>query len=85
MFIGFKEFEGMTDEHKDLLKRSTKLLESNIEMKNYADRFKFLISCEEHQMNIDIRNYDMKVPVLFLSPHVFHLFSVSILFSFKLD
>ncbi len=58
---GFKVFDGMTDEHRELLNRSKKLLESKLELKNYAERLKFLISCEEHQMDIDIRNYDMEV------------------------
>ena len=51
----------MTNVHRQLLERSKKLLESKLSLENFVEKFQFLIYCEEHQMNIDIRNYDMKV------------------------
>ena len=58
---GFQTFDGMTNVHRQLLERSKKLLESKLSLENFVEKFQFLIYCEEHQMNIDIRNYDMKV------------------------
>ena len=53
----------MNDEHKAILARSQELLGQKLSPDNYKDRFQFLLSCEEHQMNIDIRNFDMEVNV----------------------
>ena len=41
------------------------LLDSEVSSSNYRERFALLLSCEEHQMQLDIRNYDMEVPILF--------------------
>ena len=51
----------MTDAHQDLLTHSRELLKEQLTLENYKSRFQFLLSCEEHQMNIDIRNFDMQV------------------------
>ena len=53
----------MSGEHKALLAQSQKLLGQKLSLDNYKDRFRFLLACEEHQMNIDIRNFDMEVSV----------------------
>ncbi len=37
------------------------LLDSDLSKNNYKERFALLLSCEEHQMQLDIRNYDMEV------------------------
>ena len=39
------------------------LLDSDLSPSNYKERFALLLSCEEHQMQLDIRNYDMEVIV----------------------
>ena len=39
------------------------LLDSDLSRNNYKERFALLLSCEEHQMQLDIRNYDMEVIV----------------------
>ncbi len=39
------------------------LLDSELSPKNYKERFALLLSCEEHQMQLDIRNYDMEVSI----------------------
>ena len=51
----------MTEAHQDLLTHSRELLKEQLTLENYKSRFQFLLSCEEHQMNIDIRNFDMQV------------------------
>lgn len=53
----------MSDEQKATLERSQELLGQKLSLDNYTDRFQFLLNCEEHQMNIDIRNFDMEVNV----------------------
>jgi hypothetical protein len=51
----------MTEEHQQLLEKCKNLLSDGLTSDNYAERFKLLLDCEEHQMNIDIRNFDMNV------------------------
>ena len=60
----------MTDEHRDLLQKCEGLLKEKLSLKNYWERFALLLACEEHQMSIDIRNFDMKVNKLLLN--IFH-------------
>ena len=42
-------------------RRYRSLLDSELSFSNYRERFALLLSCEEHQMQLDIRNYDMEV------------------------
>ena len=46
---------------EQMLRKYMTLLESELSSSNYKDRFALLLSCEEHQMQLDIRNYDMEV------------------------
>ena len=58
---GLRQNSGLSPEAENVLKKYQALLESPLTASNYRERFKFLLQCEEHQMNIDIRNYDMEV------------------------
>ena len=40
-------------------------LKSRVSAKAYKAKFQMLLQCEEHQMEYDIRNYDMEVGRLF--------------------
>ena len=61
---GFSQFSGMDTVLEQMLRKYTTLLESELSSSNYKDRFALLLSCEEHQMQLDIRNYDMEVRIL---------------------
>ena len=50
----------MTDGDVRFLNSSKDLLEENLTSTNFKRKFQFLLHSEEHQMEIDIRNYDMK-------------------------
>jgi hypothetical protein len=51
----------MTDAHQKLLTDCRDLLKQQLTIQSYMSQFRFLLSCEEHQMNIDIRNFDLQV------------------------
>ena len=59
--VGLRQRPGIHPESEKLLKEYQTLLESPLNASNYSDRFRFLLQCEEHQLNIDIRNHDMEV------------------------
>ena len=48
-----------------MLERCRETLESPLDENTYRDRFQLQLQAEEHQMNIDIRGYDMEVLVFY--------------------
>ncbi len=48
---------------------------------NYAQRFRFLLWIEEHQMNKDIHNYDQKDAILGRDPHQTIYYTLQVYFS----
>ena len=60
-FLGLRNHPGNPTGAEELLKKCQALIETSLNEENYKDKFTFLVQCEEHQMNIDIRNYDMEV------------------------
>ena len=60
-FLGLRNHPGNPTGAEELLRKCQALIETSLNEDNYKDKFKFLVQCEEHQMNIDIRNYDMEV------------------------
>ena len=61
IFSGFRPNSSAPAASEDLRRKYQNLLESSLSATNYKERFKFLLQSEEHQMNIDIRSYDMEV------------------------
>lgn len=57
----------MTDSDVKFLNNSKDLLEESLTSSNFKRKFQFLLHCEEHQMEIDIRNYDMKEATMTLT------------------
>ena len=51
----------MSPEQSVKLQRFHDILNSVLTLKNYNDRFDLLLSCEEFQMRIDIRSFDLMV------------------------
>ena len=64
LFSGLRSQHGFSPTAKEMLTKCRRLLESPISENIYAERFKLLLQSEEHQMNIDIRGYDMEVSSL---------------------
>ena len=59
--IGFKKYDGMSGNLAAKLQRNQDLLNSILTRKNFGERFFLLLACEEFQMRIDIRSFDMTV------------------------
>ena len=49
------------DFSEEILNNYKVLLGAGLNNENYYKRFEMLMHCEEHQMELDIRNYDMEV------------------------
>ena len=60
-----KAFKGVRNEIPlDAVNSYKAILGSALEQGNYFKRFSLLLHCEELQMELDIRNYDMEVTLM---------------------
>lgn len=64
-FPGFKKVADMSPEQTVKLQRYQDVLNSGLTLRNYADRFLLLLACEEFQMRIDIRSFDLTVSSIY--------------------
>ena len=80
-----KAFKGVRNEIPlDAVNSYKAILGSALEQGNYFKRFSLLLHCEELQMELDIRNYDMEVSKdLIIFAPVWGNFGRKILLTFK--
>merc|ERR550519_1147483 len=56
---GIELWEGASKKDRHEIGKCHQLLADNLNPRNYKERLELLLQCEEHQMKLDIRHYDM--------------------------
>ena len=65
IFTNFPEFDASNPAEKQEYNQCVKLFDTKLNKTNYKEKWQLLLHCEEKQLEIDIRHYDMEsVPII---------------------
>ena len=60
IFTNFQECDTSNQQEKEEYDKCVKIMDSEMTADNYKDRWQLLLHCEEKQLELDIRHYDME-------------------------